>query len=73
MANAIKRLGLMWFGAKHSYGVHLHGGVEYFGRTDDKPDWFKVKSDKCFIKGKTEAGHVLFNSILLPMEAANLS
>ena len=70
MANAIKRLGLMWFGAKHSYGVHLHGGVEYFGRTDDKPDWFKVKSDKCLIKGKTEAGHVLFNSILLPMEAA---
>ena len=70
MANTIKRLGLMWFGSKHSYGVHLHGGVEYFGRTDDKPDWFKVKSDKCLIKGKTEAGHVLFNSILLPMEAA---
>eukprot|EP00943_MAST-04B_sp_MAST-4B-sp1_P009813 g9813.t1 len=70
MASAVNRLALAWFGEKHSYGVHLHGGVEYYGRTDDKPDWFKVKSDKCVIKGKTEAGHVLFNSLLLPMEAA---
>ena len=70
MAGAIDRLGLAWFGKKHSYGVHLHGGIEYFGRTDDKPDWFKVKSDKCLLKGKTEAGHVLFNSLLLPLEAA---
>jgi hypothetical protein len=70
MASAVNHLALAWFGEKHSYGVHLHGGVEYYGRTDDKPDWFKVKSDKCVIKGKTEAGHVLFNSLLLPMEAA---
>jgi hypothetical protein len=69
MGASVHRAAAMWFGSKHSYEFTAQGGLEYKGNAaDSKDDWLKIVSDRIGIKGSTSDGHILFPSILLPVD-----
>jgi hypothetical protein len=66
----VHRAATMLFGGKHNYDVSAHGGFEYIGQSNPaKVDHFAVNSNKIMVSGETKEGHVLFSSLLLPVEA----